>query len=233
MKRNLPRSISTAIGLVGLVSVTTPARAEIVLSQVIVDFQPGAPAIEDIEVFNAGDERVYVVAEPAEIVAPGLAGEARVTNPDPDQLGLLVTPQKLVLEPQQRRIVRISAIAPRSDRERIYRVMVRPVAGKASAETSALKVLVGYDMLVLMRPIEIKGQVTAERNGRQLTIRNDSNTAYELFDGIQCDATGKNCGALTAIRLYPGAALAQDLRYDTVVKYRITSGSAPKNIEFK
>jgi P pilus assembly chaperone PapD len=232
MKRNLSRSLAIAAVLAGLGLPAAPAQAEIVLSQVIVDFQPGAAASEDVEVFNAGDERVYVLAEPAEIVSPGLPGEQRVSNPDPEQLGLLVTPQRLVLEPQQRRIVRISAIAPRSERERIYRVMVRPVAGKASAETSALKVLVGYDMLVLVRPSAIQGRVTGVREGRRLTIRNDSNTAYEMFDGTQCDAAGKDCAPLIATRLYPGASLTQELRHDTVVKYRMTSGASAEEIEF-
>ncbi len=209
-----------------------PARAEIALSQVIVDFQSASQTSQDIEVWNAGDERAYVVAEPAEIVAPGLPDQRRVSNPDPEALGLLVTPQRLVLEPDQRRIIRISAIAPRDDHERIYRVTVRPVAGQASAESSALKILVGYDMLVMVRPLAVTGAIHAERAGRQLTIRNDSNTAYELYDGTQCDTSGNNCASLEATRLYPGAVLSQTLQYDTPVEYQASDGVNPRKMTF-
>lgn len=208
------------------------ARAEMVLSQVIVDFQPGASTSEDIEVWNAGEERIYVLAEPAEIVSAGLPDEQRIGNTDPAKLGLLVTPQRMVLEPGQRRMMRIASLVPQSDRERVYRVMVRPVVGKASSSATALKVLVGYDMLVLQRPSAITGGLNASRAGKQLTIRNDSNTAQELFDGKQCDVAGAACADLVAQRLYPGAVLVQELRYDTPVTYQASTGSTAQSVTF-
>lgn len=209
-----------------------PAHAEMVLSQVIVDLQPGKPSHDDIEVWNNGPERIYVVAEPSEIQSPGKPGEQRVANPDPAVTGLLVTPQRLVLEPDQRRVIRISAVSPRGAVDRIYRVTVKPVTGAITSSTTALKVLFGYDVLALYRPEKITGGVTATRIGRGIIIRNDSNTAQELFAGKQCDTAGKNCKSLPATRLYAGATWEQNLEYDTPVEYQVTRGNGVVSMRF-
>jgi P pilus assembly chaperone PapD len=194
---------------------TAQAHAELVLSQVIVDMQAGKPAHDDIEVWNDSAERMYVVAEPAQIQSIA----------DPAVSGLLVTPRRMVLEPGQRRIMRLAALLPRDTSERIYRVTVKPVAGPVTAEVTALKVLLGYDVLVLVRPQRIVGEVTGTRSGSRLTFRNNSNTAQEIYDGKQCDAAGKDCKQLPATRLYAGAQWNVDLPYDTVVEYRLTAGN--------
>lgn len=209
-----------------------PAAAEMILSQVIVDLQPGKPGHDDIEVWNSGTERMYVVAEPSEIRSPGRQDEQRVSNPDPSVTGLLVSPQRMVLEPGQRRMVRVSAIIARQPVDRIYRVTIKPVAGDVTAEATAIKVLVGYDVLVLYRPDAITGEVTATRSGRTLKLHNGSNTAQEVFDGKQCDAGGQNCKTLGANRLYAGADWEQALPYDTPVEYRVTAGNGTKTVKF-
>lgn len=213
-------------------AIAPPARAEMVLSQVIVDLQPGKPGHGDIEVWNAGTDRMYVVAEPSEIRAPGLKAEQRVSDPDPEVTGLLVSPQRMVLEPGQRRMVRVSAISARQPVDRIYRVTIKPVAGDVDADATAIKVLVGYDVLVLYRPENIAGDVTATRNGRSLKLHNASNTAQEVFDGKQCDAGGTECKTLGANRLYAGADWEQILPYDTPVEYRITAGNGTRTVKF-
>ena len=108
----------------------------------------------------------------------------------------------------------------------------KPVVGSVGAEATALKVLVGFDVLVLYRPAAIKGDVTGQRVGRKLVIRNESNTAQELFEGTQCDAKGLNCQTLDAKRLYAGAVWEQILPYDTPVKYQLTAGNGTRNKVF-
>jgi P pilus assembly chaperone PapD len=213
-----------AAAAVLMVACSPAAQADMVLGKVIVDLQPGAPDHDDIEVWNSGPERIYVVAEPSEILDAGKPGERREAEPDPSRSGLLVTPQRLVLEPDQRRMIRIAEVGPRPAVDRIYRVTIKPVAGKVTADVTALKVLVGYDVLVLDRPAAIRGEVTATRAGKRLTFSNGSNTAQELFDGKQCDAAGANCRDLPSIRLYAGASWDVQLPYDTSVEYHLSTG---------
>ena len=196
-----------------------PALADLVLSQVVLDFQPGQPPREDIEVLNDGRERLYVVVEPAEIKSPGLPGEQRVQMHDPQELGLLASPARLILEPGQRKFVRIAAITAPGDQDRIYRVTIKPVVGELNSTASGVKVLVGYDVLVILRPQLPIAVVTAIRLGKRLVFQNMGNTNAELFHGRQCDASGKKCTDLPATRLYAGATWQVDLSWDTPVEY--------------
>lgn len=201
-----------------------PAHAEMVLSQVIVDLQSGRPSRDDIEVWNGGTDRMYVLVEPSRIQSPGTSDEQRITNPDPAITGLLATPSRMVLEPGQRKVIRLAALLQRDETERVYRVTIKPVAGPVSSESNAIKVLVGYDVLVLYRPEHVTGTVTATRIGQKIVFHNESNTAQELFEGRQCDTSGQNCLTLPATRLYAGAQWSVNLEYDTPVEYRLTSG---------
>jgi len=221
-----------ALAFASAIGIAAPTRAEMVLSQVIVDLLPGKPPREDVEVFNAGEERMYVLAEPFEIRHAGLPDEQRVPVSQPEESGLLVSPLRLVLEPGERRTIRIAAVGDRPEQDRVFRVTIRPVAGTVTAETSALKVFVGYDTLVLVRPEQLTGEVEGRRSGRTLVLRNPGNTAQELFDGRQCDAAGENCQELPAKRLYPGAVWEQTLPYDTVVTYRAAVGPAMRERTF-
>ncbi len=215
-----------AFGLMAL-ALGTQAQAGIVLSQVIVDLKPADPPTQDIEVWNSGTERSYVVAEPAEVIAPGQGDEHRVSNPDPSVSGLLVTPQRMILEPGQRRLLRVSAVLPRGDKDRVYRVVVKPVAGEVTATATALKLLIGYDVLVIYRPASPVGEVTAERSASTITFTNTGNTNVEMFEGKQCDAAGANCKDLPATRLYPGAKLQAPISGPAPVRYRIdTAGQS-------
>lgn len=202
----------------------TPATAELVLNQVIVDLAPDKVPRLDIEASNTGKDRIYVVAEPAEIVKAGKPDEKRVAEPDPARLGLLVTPQKMILEPGERKLVRIASIAPRGPVERIYRVTVKPVIGDVAATGTALKILVGYDVLVIVRPTAMTATVTGTRNGDSLVLTNTGTTNVEIYDGKQCDASGASCTPLRARRLYAGASLQQTIDPARPVDYRIKIG---------
>lgn len=224
--------ISTIVVAVATMLGWAPAHAELILSKVIIDLRAGDPPYHDLEVWNSGEERIYVVVSPSEIISAGMPDQTRVEHPDPTVSGLLVTPQRIVLEAQQRRLVRVSAVGPRRDKDRVYRVTVKEVAGEVTSETTALKILLGYDVLVIYRPPAVSGQITGTRDGRKLTLHNDSNTAQEIFDGKQCDTKGANCASLMATRLYPDANLEQELMFDTPVEYSVTYGDRVMKKQF-
>lgn len=197
------------------------AYADIVVSQLIVELQPGHHAREDMEVWNKSPERAYVAVEPSEILNAGLPTETRVREHDPAKLGLLVSPTRMILEPGERRIVRVALISPQRDRERVYRITVKPVAGQLSSDRSGLKILVGYDALVLARPPQALPNVHASRAGDELTFRNAGNVSVELVAGQQCDLTGKKCIKLPGKRLYAGAVWRQRLKSSEAADYTI------------
>lgn len=225
----LHRPSRPSLGLLlaaALLSLASPANAEMVLSQVIVDLAAGTSPHQDIEVWNSGSERIYVMAEPSEIVSAGKADERRIQIADPEQLGLLVAPNRLIMEPGERKLIRIVTVAQRTGKERIYRVAIKPVMGDIAAAGSGLKILVGYDALVIVRPTQPHSEITSSRNGNLLTLHNNGNTNAELFDGKQCDDTGKNCVNLPPKRLYAGTSWDQTLTRSAPVSYTVKTGEA-------
>lgn len=196
--------LSLILMAAGLI-IPTAAQADLKLSQLIVELQQGNKTRDDIEVWNDGPERAFIAVEPREIIHPGTSVQTDRRDPDPEKLGLLVSPARLILEPGQRRLLRVAALTPSAQQERVYRVTVKPVAGELKASASGIKVLVGYDVLVLVRPSAPSIGVSASREGGELILRNGGNASVELVDGQQCNVQ-KQCSPLGGKRLYAGAS---------------------------
>jgi P pilus assembly chaperone PapD len=209
--------------LPALLFVPTAAEAELALSQMIVDLQPGKASRQDIEVWNNSPDNAYVAVEPSEILNPGSGSEARRQDPNPESLGLLVSPARLVLDPGQRKLVRLASIVPATDRERVYRVTIKPVVGVIASDQSGLKILVGYDVLVLVRPAQQRAEVAATRSGDTMTFHNGGNVSVELIEGKECDPSGKICSELAGKRLYAGADWSLQLKPGRRPEYLLKS----------
>lgn len=223
-KRIFPSTGVRRAFLFGVLAVLAPAaRAELVLSQLVIDLAKPSSSRADVEIWNNSDERAYVSAEPSEIVNAGLASELRRSEPDPEKRGILVSPARMILEPGQRKLIRLAAIGPRPSRERVYRVAVKPVAGQVSGSETGLKLLVGYDVLVLLRPAEARPSLSAMRSGNRLIFRNEGNASLELIDGKQCNVGRLACTALPGKRLYAGAEWSQQLGWGTPVEYTVVA----------
>ena len=207
-----------------LIAAPAVARAGLSVAPVIVDVPPNQPPRSDIELVNDGTETLYVVVEPARIEDPGDAGEKRVRLTDPQALGLLATPNRLVLEPGQRKFVRLALLQPPGDTDRIYRVTVKPVTGDVKASETGLKILIGYDLLVIQRPANPGASVVGSRAGDTLTLKNAGNTNAELFQGQQCDAQ-KHCTALPGHRLYAGASWNVPIQPVGPIDYSVKVGA--------
>lgn len=208
-----------------------PASAELTVSQLIVELPPTATTA-DIEIANDSSERSYVSVEPREIISPGLANERPFVSPDPAALGLIASPARMVLEPRQRRTIRVAAISSEPARERVYRVTVKPVAGDVTSDESGLKLLVGYDLLVLVRPAKPVVAVAAKRDQHEVTLTNNGNASVELSDGKQCDKSSASCQPLPSKRLYAGASWTQAISAGAAGEYRVRSADGWSTLKF-
>lgn len=225
-------TIIAGLALLALVLPAGSASADILVSELIVELQPDKHSREDIEIWNKDSSRAYVAVEPAEIIDPGRPDQSRRSEPDPQKLGLLVAPARMILEPGQRKLVRIAALGADSDRERIYRVTVKPVAGPLSSDTSGLKVLVGYDVLVLVRPGQIRPSISGRRVGNSLVVHNGGNVSVELTGGRQCDSARQHCRDLPSKRLYAGADWTEALPMTGPVEYSVRSPAGVERATF-
>lgn len=216
--------LATAASLLAAATlIATPARAGLVLSNLIIDLQPGKQIRDDVEVWNDSPDRAFVAIEPREILNPSSPSQTARQDPDPEKLGILVSPARMILEPGQRKLVRIAALASSADRERVYRVTIKPVAGALQSDASGLKILLGYDMLVLVRPTQPLADIVGSRTGRTLTFDNRGNVSVELVDGRQCTPGHAACTPLPGKRLYAGASWTVQLQSDLPAEYTLKS----------
>lgn len=202
-RQSRPRSAVGALMFCLLAVVASAARADMVLSEVIVDFGPGDAQIQDVEVGNEGSDTLYIRTTPYRVLDPGAPSERREQIVDPSSAGLVVTPERFILQPGERRLIRFVLARPASAEERIYRVDVRPQVGQVEGEATGVKILIAYEMLVIVRPAEPEVAIEVTRQGDRLVAGNRGNTSVLLSPIEQCRAEG-DCDQLAGVRVYPG-----------------------------
>lgn len=209
-------------------------HAQLVIDNLMLDFANPNVTRRDVTLSNKGRETLYVEVQVEEILAgPGEERSSR-TGP-PDELGLLVTPNRMVLAPGQRRPVR-AVLLQRPAVERIYRITMKPVvgallpdaAGAPKGKAMSVKVLVGYQAFVIARPANMVEDFRASRQGHKLRFENDGAVSMLLRSGRQCagaETPTEDCEQLPSKRVWPGAVWELKLAHDTPVTYTVESPS--------
>ncbi len=214
---------------------TGAAQANMVLSNVIVHFEPDQPNRQDVEISNQGEETLYVEVEPHKMLAPGTAQEDRTRIVDPRQAGLLVTPNKLILPPGATKVIRLVKMG-RSTEERVYRIAAKPVTGGVEEATqSGLKIMVGYEILAIVYPDQPQPVLEVAREGQVLSVRNTGNTNVLMREGYQCQDPAdppEECTPLPSKRMYPGNEWQLELPHDLPVKYYQSVGTRNSVAEY-
>lgn len=214
-------------GLLGLAvlalacTLAAPASAQLSVDQAIVDFDAPDQRRGDVEVRNTGERTLYVRVTPRVVKNPGTPDERRVEIQNPRELGLLTAPRKMILEPGQRRLLRISLLERPQDSDRIYRVAVTPEVGETGQPESGVRVLLGYNLLVMARPPQAEAKITGARDGKTLVLRNQGRTNALLVEGEQCAPAGNPCKDLPSRRLYAGNSWTVDLPYATEARWNV------------
>lgn len=211
-----------------LVLACTSAQANMVLSNAIVHFEPGAPSRQDVEITNTGAQPLYVQVEPKAVLNPGTEQESRQVIVDPREFGLLVTPNRLVIAPGASRAIRLVNIGGHDEQERIFRITARPIAGELEAKSSGLKILIGYEVLAIVYPAKAEPQLEVKRQGRQLLVRNAGNTNVLLQEGFQCaepKLADEDCTSISGRRMYPGNEWQSELPHDMPIRFYQSVGT--------
>lgn len=192
-------------------------QAQISVNRSVIEFSAD-DKIQDIEVANFGDHKVYLDLKAAEILNPESENPTRVELTDPRTSPLIVSPRQLVVPAGERRRMRVILRTPAIDKDRVFRLSVKPYAGSVKIDdaggdkkASAIKVLVGYDLLLLSRPQILNPQVDVERTNDQIAFHNRGNTNVLLRKIEQCPSDGEQCVELQPNRLYAGESYAVNL----------------------
>lgn len=177
----------------------TAASAQLAIDRLWVDMDDGRASRADLVVRNESPDVYYITVTASEILAPGTPTEERKVLTDPEALGLLVTPNRLVLRPDEMRAIRVVSLNADLATDRIYRVNVTPQIGELSLADEAgqdrgiaLKLLAAFDVLVTVRPKASESSLRARRMGSTLRLVNEGNTNLLLLQGSVCPASGNS-----------------------------------------
>lgn len=216
---------------------STAAHAHLSISTLWVEFQDGGAGRSDVVIRNDSEDRYYISVTATEVSNPGSEEEERVSLPDPEAAGLLVTPNRMILDPGALRSIRLVSLNKELSQDRVYRVLIAPQVGEIKAERLSedgtglvVKMLAAYEVLVIARPRGSRPEIRVARVGDHATITNSGSTNILMTDASACpaavDVEDPACTRLPATRLYAGnnitlpLASAQD-------KIRVTTRSRP------
>lgn len=207
----------------------SPVSANMVLSEAILHFEPNKPLRKDIEVENVGGETLYIQVTPTIVNNPGTDKEERIEFKDPREAGLLVSPNKIVVPPNSRKLVRFVVLKQPIDTDAVYRVTFKPITNQLESEKDQIgvKIVIAYQVLVLVQPINPKPDLIARREGNTLHFKNEGNTNVLLREGKQCPKDSKNeedCEILRGNRLYAGNEWSVELPSNLPVEYYLSIG---------
>lgn len=212
-----------------------PAYAEFAMSEMVIDFADGAPRQHDVEIISQSKETQYIATETYTVENASEPNEKRTMVSDPQKSGLLITPNKMVLPPGARKIMRFLVLHPETDKDQIYRVVVKPVIQGVdeNKQRMALKVLVGYEAIVIVRAKSGKVDLVGERKGNALTLTNRGTTNANLQSGQQCDSSGNECKELNVARIYAGQSWTTTLPHlDGAAKFQVWDGANMQDMSF-
>ncbi|MGI9275300.1 MAG: fimbrial biogenesis chaperone [Endozoicomonas sp.] len=201
------KRFTTSVLLLLSVITSTGMASPMVVDRMIVYFEPNGARRQDVVVSNREDQPLYLDTVVKKVLSPGLKDEKQVPITDPAELKFLVAPKRSVIAPRGRKAVRLVNLETPSDREAVYRVTFSPVPGSQRLRPNTVAVVISYEVLVFVRPLQPQYKLVASRQGTTITLTNQGNSNVMLLNGQFClgQKSQRQCTELEqGIRLYTG-----------------------------
>lgn len=213
-----------------LLATSLSCRADLVVNRSIVELEHGETRTDIVLINSDSTANLYIQVDPYLVSRPGADDQELVKLSLDDNTGFLVTPNKLVIPPGGRSLVRILNMDVATTAERIYRVNFIPVSppveitgeGDDDSVRSRLEVVVAYQALVILKAAAPTAIHEVARQGNQATFSNPGSANYLLTDGEQCNPLdASDCRQLPDRRVYPGNAWSMELPFDAPFSYKV------------
>ncbi len=209
-----------------------PLQAQLAVDKIIIEFDNASSGKNDVALANTSqEETLYVKIEVLEVSDPGTPKEKRFVADDPFKIGLIASPTKVIIPPGSKRLVRLVNLFPATGQERVFRVNFTPIAGDEQTEGTSVKLMIGYQALVIVRPEKTVFDLVGTRQGNKLVLTNNGNTNVYLDSVRQCTSEKlEECTSLTENRLYPGNTWEVELTGDGPVAFNANDGQGRRQM---
>ena len=215
--------------LCGLFVAGPAAMADLVVNRSIVEMAHGETRADIVLINSDSTENLYIQVDPHVVLKPGESDQVMQKLTAEDNGGLLVSPNRLVIPPGGRSLVRVLNLDAAAVSERIYRINFIPISPPVEIESQAedtvrsrLEVVVAYQVLVIVQPDKPAAVHSVVRTGTEAVFRNDGNSNYLMSDGEQCNPSdAADCRQLPDHRVYPGNTWQLELPFDGPFSYKL------------
>lgn len=198
------------------------AHASLGIDRSILVFEAGKAPRQDVIAGNSGDTNLFLEVEVLEVTDPGTDQEQRTVVRDPESIGFVAAPRRLMVPPGGRRPVRLMNLNGHGDVERVYRVNIKPVMPPAESSGMGVRLIVAYQVLVFIAPKKSVVSLDSQRDGNKLTLTNNGNVNILLSNGEQCQmVNSQDCDPVQGRRLYPGNQVVIELPRPAPVEFGV------------
>lgn len=161
---------------------------------------------QKIKVRNVGDSTLFLSVMLQKVTNPGISPENKINMHDLPSPGVLATPEKLTLGPNQSRDIRLTSLVEPSE-ESLYRLYISPVkslkvtGAPEDKITAPMSVSIGYGVLVrhMPPPGKQRSSWTHRCEGGNITLVNTGNVRVRMTEVKLSPATKG-----LSIGLFPG-----------------------------
>ena len=211
---------------------TAAFGSAISVSPLLVNMQAGQ-RFSQVQVRNVGTDTAYVTADVSKVINPGMPNQQILKmQDDPEKIGLIALPNKMIIPPHQERLLRFYLLqpTPRSI-DQVYHVFVSPVEGEIEAVKqprenpngsigtvhAGIRIILAYGIKIFVRPKNPQPHLVFDRTGKHLTIKNigNSNVLVTLVEQCQAGHCQKVPGLVQ--RYYVGNVYSAALPYNAPV----------------
>lgn len=167
---------------------------------------------QKVTVKNVGDGPLYLSISVQKVMNPGIRPEKKVNLGDVEHPGLLASPDKVTLGPNQTRAITLTSLAE-PESEEVYRLYVLPVKSLTVTDapkdkiSAPMSVSVGYGVLIRHLPPPGKQHQgwTHHCDQHGLTLENTGNVREEFKD-----VSWRGGKPQESMSVYPGTPLHFD-----------------------
>lgn len=199
-----------ACGLLLAVSTSIAASKKITTSLYTINLGAHLGKSDYFTVTNKGTAKAYVLLSASKVINPDRSNAKLITNKNPKKLGLLVTPNKLILKPNQSRKVKVTSLVKNNDTDVVFRIngseVAMPKKGKSLEKGQTgfvMDVGIGFTTTVIARPAKMQPKLDSKIVDGKLLLTNVGNTSFSMTNIRQCPSKDQ-CFPFSNKFFFPG-----------------------------
>lgn len=213
--------------------------ADLIVNRSIMVFDDPIENKQDVVVFNSDElNNLYLRVDPYMVENPGEPDQELVSLQPGESPDFLASPNRLIVPPGSRSLIRMLNLGAPSAEERVYRVNLIPVSAPPELATegndtvrSRLDIVVAYQVLAIVLPLEPEPVVNYSRSGNTVTFSNPGNTNYLITDSFQCNPFAMDeCVELVDKRIYPGNTWEMELPFNGSATFKIRTNEGHRTL---